>query len=666
MKELRFIIAVLLSSCAALAHAFVSEGLHYKIIDDIEKLVEVTYEYKNDTLNYYNRSHIDIPGYVQHNMQTYEVAAIGDSAFMMARSLKTVTFPLSITRIGKQAFLYSGLTEFKLPKYVETLCEGAFEGCFDLKSCELNTTIDELPSRVFGRAYSLRYISLPPQIKVIGDGAFYDSAIESIKLPKELEQIKDQAFAETFLRTIRIPDKVHTIGYQAFYYSNLDSVFFGKSLRNIGPWAFTECYSLKYINELPQGLERIGELAFASTHLDSYDLVVPGSTQVIGEMAFADSKLRSVVFEKGVKKIEGEAFFYCNLTEVNIPEGMSYIGSNAFGSNAQLTAFNVDPANQHFSAFDNMLTSKQQDTLYLCPTAKEGIIRFPETMRVITENAFNGCSKITTVILNEGFTDIGNSAFYECEQLDSIYVPQSIESWGRYALYGTKWEKEHERGLQYLGPVALNNGNYTKFNKIIIKDGTTCIADDAFTYCDYLSHVILPKGLKYIGSRSFANNRVLSSIRIPESVKRIGYGAFQSNVGLHKINFPESVNSIGAQTVHLTNLEEIYYYGKKEHWFWIDGGWNYCTFHVTQDCYDMYERGYIGGENKQGYPRYIEAMGPFGDLNNDFHLDVGDVNYIINMMLGKSEDDIFLSDFDGDRVVDVSDLNDLINLLMNK
>ena len=43
-----------------------------------------------------------------------------------------------------------------------------------------------------------------------------------------------------------------------------------------------------------------------------------------------------------------------------------------------------------------------------------------------------------------------------------------------------------------------------------------------------------------------------------------------------------------------------------------------------------------------------------------------DVNYIINMMLGKSEDDIFLSDFDGDRVVDVSDLNDLINLLMNK
>ena len=45
---------------------------------------------------------------------------------------------------------------------------------------------------------------------------------------------------------------------------------------------------------------------------------------------------------------------------------------------------------------------------------------------------------------------------------------------------------------------------------------------------------------------------------------------------------------------------EIYYYGKKEHWFWIDGGWNYCTFHVTQDCYDMYERGYIGGENKQG------------------------------------------------------------------
>lgn len=302
MKHSRFILALLLLICSTTVRAFVVDGLHFRIINENKKTVEVTYMAKSES-NYYQFTDIEIPDYVMYNLSTYTVRAIGDSAFRLAQTVKTVSIPETVTRIGKQAFYGSGLTELELPESVETLDEGTFGWCVDLKSCKLNTKIKDLPSGVFAGTYGLFNISLPPQIKVIGKWAFQLSGLESIELSDSLELIDDYAFQESWLWKVKIPDKVHTIGYQAFDYVPLDSVWFGKSLRTIKSMAFWECYNLSYIN-LPQGLQYIGEGAFECADFSSLDLVIPGSTQEIGVCAFSLTGLRSVVFENGVDRIK--------------------------------------------------------------------------------------------------------------------------------------------------------------------------------------------------------------------------------------------------------------------------------------------------------------------------------------------------------------------------
>ena len=655
------IITLLLLAWAVVSQAFEYQGLQFRIVDEDEQIAEVTYMLPNDTLNYAQRSHIDIPPIVQHNAKTYQVGAIGDSAFRMARSLKTISIPSSVTRIGKQAFYGSGLTEVSLPNSVVDLGDMAFAWCYYLQTCNLSDKIQALPSGVFAGTYSMNTIDLPPQLKVIGDGAFYESALGAIELPQALEQIEAYAFAETFLRKIKIPDHVQSIGYMAFDYVPLDSVWFGQSLREIGERAFSECFYLHYINGLPRSLQVIDIAAFEGVDFRSLDLVIPGSVRRIGELAFCPSGLRSVVFEQGVDTIESGAFGGCYLKQVEIPASVSYLGSQVFEQNFQLPAIQVDPDNLHYTAVDGMLANKQQDTLFFCPAGREGVVRLPESFRTVDDLAFSFCSKLTTVILNEGLTRVGDAAFNECESLDSVYVPQSIESFGRNTMDYTKWSQERGSGLQYLGPVALNN-KHGMYSHYIIKEGTTCIADEAFSLNDNLKYVKLPKGLKYIGANAFCNNRNLTSLRLPESVKRIGRGAFQSNIKLFDINIPEGVETIDVPCFGLTNLKRVYCYTKQPlpGWCWGIGDGIYgCILYVPQGCKELYQQT-CGSQFAS-----VREMGPVGDLNDDMQLDIADVNQMVNMMLGGSGN-TFLSDLNGDQVVDIVDVNELINHLLGK
>lgn len=263
----------------------------------------------------------------------------------------------------------------------------AFAWCYYLQTCNLSDKIQALPSGVFAGTYSMNTIDLPPLIKVIGDGAFYDSALGAIELPQALEQIEAYAFAETFLQKIKIPDNVQSIGYMAFDYVPLDSVWFGQSLREIGAQAFSECFLLHYINGLPRSLRVIGAAAFEGVDFRSLDLVVPGSVRRIGELAFCPSGLRSVVFEQGVDTIESGAFGGCYLKQVEIPASVSYLGSQVFERNFQLPAIQVDPDNAHYTAVDGMLANKQQDTLFFCPAGREGVVRLPESFRTVDDRA---------------------------------------------------------------------------------------------------------------------------------------------------------------------------------------------------------------------------------------------------------------------------------------
>ena len=104
-------------------------------------------------------------------------------------------------------------------------------------------------------------------------------------------------------------------------------------------------------------------------------------------------------------------------------------------------------------------------------------------------------------------TSIGDEAFCNCKNLNSITIPNSVTSIGRSAFLWTAWWDNQPDGLLYLGKVAYTyKGTMPENTEIIIKDGTLGIAGWAFASlsCRGLTSITFPSSLKSIGDNAFA------------------------------------------------------------------------------------------------------------------------------------------------------------------
>lgn len=158
------------------------------------------------------------------------------------------------------------------------------------------------------------------------------------------------------------------------------------------------------------------------------------------------------------------------------------------------------------------------------------------------------------LVIKKGVKKIPSEAFYDCENIVSVSIPQSVNSIGSYAFYGTD-----------MNSITVNKKNKTfdsrsNCNAVIAKKSKTLvvgckntkipkniskIGENAFTKCTGLKKITIPANIKTIGKSSFQDCANLKSVSIAKGVTTISYAAFTMCESLETVKIPSSVKTIG-------------------------------------------------------------------------------------------------------------------------
>ena len=223
------------------------------------------------------------------------------------------------------------------------------------------------------------------------------------------------------------------------------------------------------------------------------------------------SEVVEVHIMEGVTGIPDYTFSFCPLlTEVTIPSSVTAVEQHAFLGSKNLTTFLVDPHNPDFSAEDGVLFDRDRTMLLLCAEGKTGVYSIPNTVTEIGQSAFFDCDGLTQITIPGSVEYLETNSFSGCDSLTAFEVDPQNPVYS--SLDGALLSKDQTVLIQLPGGRA---GAYT------IPDGVTSIADYAF-----------------------AGNPHLAAVTIPDSVTDIGFGAFCSCYNLISVTIPDSVTSI--------------------------------------------------------------------------------------------------------------------------
>ena len=272
IKSALLMLALLLPATAT-AHDFEVDGIYY-IINGNEATVTFRgtsyYEYSNE----YSGS-VTIPSSVTYNGTIYSVTSIGVLAFYNCSGLTSVTIPNPVTEIGYSTFSgCRGLTSVTIPTSLKTIGERAFKDCQSLTSVAIPNSVTAIGDLAFYNCSALTSVSIGNSVTSIGDLAFWNcSGLTSIVVASGNTTYDSRgncnAIIETASNTLIagccntvIPGTVTTIGHDAFRYcKGLSSVTIPNSVTSIGDMAFLECSGLKSVT-IHGSVTSIGDWAF--------------------------------------------------------------------------------------------------------------------------------------------------------------------------------------------------------------------------------------------------------------------------------------------------------------------------------------------------------------------------------------------------------------------
>ncbi len=405
---------------------------------------------------------------------------VGEGAFFGNKLLTDVIIS-SNSVVGDYAF--SENTELtKVIVDAKTIGAYTFSGCSKLTDITL-TNVEQISDGAFMGCSALEYI-MAPTVLQIGDYAFADCLNLTNIVFDNVKTIGDYAFSVTDITTINqltyieFGDSLEKIGDYAFYnLQNLSTVKLGSNVKEIGSFAFGNCVNLTSF-VTTSTIETINEATFSdnikltTVEIDGIKYVADGAfyncfvltsidlseTLEVGMQAFNNCNgLTSIDLPKATKLgagaflqatnissinmpvmeyIDAQALSYIAVTEIKLPETLTYIAPTAFYYNLNQVKFtdmdgnDTCVVNDYIKLDEGVLYTVTANNKYLLsayPTGKPATT-YEVLFNTVRIETYAGDSNvyIEKLILPDTLELIGNMAFYGCIKLNTVEFKSTV------------------------------------------------------------------------------------------------------------------------------------------------------------------------------------------------------------------------------------------------
>ena len=221
---------------------------------------------------------------------------------------------------------------------------------------------------------------------------------------------------------------------------------------------------------------------------------------------------------------------------------ISMLGTNAY-------AHDIEVANDGVTIYYNFINNKTElevsykGTFYFSMAYSGNVVipssvTYNETTYPVTSivaRAFFQCHNLTSITIPNSVTTIGSQAFYYCDGLTSVTIGNSVTTIGESAFWLC-----------------------TSLTSITIPNSVTTIGTYAFNDCTSLTSVTIGNSVTTIEFGAFIDCSGLTSIHIPNSVSSIGMYAFQGCTSLKSATIGNSVTTIGEKAFQCDSLKEVH------------------------------------------------------------------------------------------------------------
>lgn len=246
------------------------------------------------------------------------------------------------------------------------------------------------------------------------------------------------------------------------------------------------------------------------------------------------------------------------ITDVVIPEGVTYIGREAFAGCSALVRVKIPTSVTQVGAnlfegtpYDSTLTGELvyiNSILYRCQSDAV-TVSIRQGTTVIAEEAFINRVNLAAIVVPDGVSYIGSNAFKNCSALSQIEIPKSVRDIVANAFDGTKWyeDRKHEmiyiNDLLYRVPTEIIVQSEQPTGSLRDKDAAELAKSGVATQIIPYTDVIVQGETTTICTLAFANTPV-QKVQLPSTLTTIHYGAFQNCTALKQITLPESMTFI--------------------------------------------------------------------------------------------------------------------------